>query len=264
MQGLGQREYVVVRPHGPSGPSGSSFSRTVLNVTSKNNAHRTFLLAFAIAAQGCGAEKATRPPFGEELSVAEQVAIEAAFLKVADTLYKVRKTADDSLIADFTLIAARLVRLEGRYGTIAVTLPGAPSPVTMRAIAGTGKDATISSETVSFVLAWEDLNVENFTVKRALIVQEGGFGSTLAAQVRYLDMTGTASAGTYVGGGNLTLSAQSFTAACQGLGSSAGASCRAGKVTAAATATASLNGTGTASDVSWAASPLAGFEVIVN
>jgi hypothetical protein len=263
MQGLGQREYVVVRPRGPSGLAGSFFSRTVLTVTSKNNVHRTLLIALLIAVLGCGAEKPTAPPFGEELSVAEQVAVEAAFVKVADSLYKVRKTADDSLIADFTLVAARLVRLEGRYGTISVTLPGATSPVTMRAIAGTGKDATISSETVSFVLAWQDLDAAAFTMKRALIVQEGGFGSTLAAQVRYFDMAGTPSAGTYIGGGNLTLSAQSFTAPCQGLGSTAGATCRAGKVTAATTATASLNGTGTASDVSFAATPLAGFEVVV-
>lgn len=257
------REYVAVRPCGPSGLAGSSFSRTVLPVTSKNNVRRTLLTALSIALLGCGAEKATKPPFGEELSVAEQVAVEAAFLKVADSLYKVRKTADDSLIADFTQVAARLVRLEGRYGTIQVTLPGATGPVTMRAIAGTGKDATISAETVSFVLAWQDLDVGAFTMKRALIVQEGGFGSTLAAQVRYFDMTGTATAGIYIGGGNLTLSAPSYTSACQGLGSTAGASCKAGKVTTAVTATASLNGTGTASNIDWAATPVAAFEVIV-
>lgn len=223
---------------------------------------RSLLIALSLAVLGCGAESPTKPPFGEELSVAEQVAVEAAFVKVADSLYKVRMTADDSLIADFTLIAARLVRLEGRYGTIQVTLPGATGAVTMRAIAGTGKDATISAETVSFVLAWQDLDVGAFTVKRALIVQEGGFASTLAAQVRYFDMTG-ATSNMYIGGGNLTLSAPSYTSPCQGLGSTAGATCKAGKVTTAATTTASLNGTGTASNIDWAATPVAGFMVVV-
>jgi hypothetical protein len=77
-------------------------------------------------------------------------------------------------------------------------------------------------------------------------------------------MTGTpGTSGTYVGSGTLTLSAKSFTTACEGIGSSPGAICRAGKVTAAATTTASLNGTGTTSDINFSATPIAGFEVIV-
>jgi hypothetical protein len=211
---------------------------------------------------GCGAESPTKPPFGEELSVAEQIAVEAAFLKVVDSL-EAQNTANDSLIADFTTIAARLVRLQGRYGTINVTLPGATGAVTMRAIAGTGSDASISSETVSFLLAWQDLDVAAFTVKRALIIQEGGFSSTAASQVRYFDMPGTGTSGYYTGGGLLTLSAPSFTTACEGIGSSPGAICRAGKVTVAATTTASLDGTGTPSDINFTATPIAGFEVIV-
>lgn len=223
---------------------------------------RPVLIVLSLAALGCGAESPTRPPFGEELSVAEQVAIEAAFLRVVDSL-EARNTANDSLIADFTTIAARLVRLQGRYGTINVTLPGATGAVTMRAIAGTGRDATISSENISFLLAWQDLDVAAFTVKRALIIQEGGFSSTAASQVRYFDMTGTASAGYYPGGGLLTLSAPSFTTACEGIGSQPGAICRAGKVTVAATTSVSLNGTGPATDVNFTATPIAGFEVIV-
>ena len=222
---------------------------------------RSLLIALSLAALGCGAESPTKPPFGEELSVAEQVAVEVAFLRVVDSL-EARNTANDSLIADFTTIAARLVRLQGRYGTISVTLPGTTGPVTMQAIAGTGSDATISSENVSFLLAWEDIDVGAFTVKRALIIQEGGF-STSPSQVRYFDMTGGASAGYYAGSGTLTLTAPSFTSACEGIGSEPGAICRAGKVTAAATTTASLNGTGTATDLSFAATPIAAFEVIV-
>lgn len=231
-------------------------------MTFETNVRRSLLIALSLVVLGCGAESPTKPPFGAELSVAEQVAIEAAFGKLADSLDMVRKTPDDSLIADFTRIAARLVRLEGRYGTIEVMLPGSTSRVTMRAIAGTGKDATISSETLSFAIAWQDLDVGNFTVKRALIVQQGGFASTLASQVRYFDMT-TAMSNLYVGGGLLTLSAPSFTSPCQGLGSTAGASCKAGKVTTALTATAALNGTGTASSVDWTTTPVAGFEVVV-
>jgi len=225
---------------------------------------RSLLILLSLAALGCGAESPTRPPFGEELSVAEQVAVEAALLRVVDTLEKVRQTADDSLMADFTRIAARLVRLQGRYGTINVALPGSATRVTMRAIGGTGSDATISSATISFVLAWQDLDVGAFTVKRALIIQEGGFASTVASQVRYFDMTtGTGPAVIYVGGGLLTLSAPSFTAACEGIGSTPDAICRAGKVTAAAQTDASLNGTGTPSSIDWAAAPIAGFELIV-
>lgn len=223
---------------------------------------RPFLTVLSLAAMGCGAESPTTPPFGEELSVAEQVAVEAAFLRVVDSL-QARNTANDSLIADFTTIAARLVRLQGRYGTINVTLPGATGAVTMRAIAGTGSDATISSETVSFLLAWQDLDVGEFTVTRALIIQEGGFSSTAASQVRYFDMTGTTTSGYYTGGGLLTLSAPSFSHACEGIGSSPGAICRAGKVTVAATTTAALDGAGTAFDINFPATPIAGFEVIV-
>jgi hypothetical protein len=113
------------------------------------------------------------------------------------------------------------------------------------------------------VLAWQDLDVGTFTVKRALIIQQGGFPSTVASQVRYFDMTGTATSGTYVGGGLLTLSNLAFTNACEGLNSSAGATCRAGKVTAAATTNASLNGTGTTSSIDWPATAVAGFKVVV-
>ena len=222
---------------------------------------RSLLIALSLAALGCGAESPTKPPFGEELSVAEQVAVEVAFLKVVDSLEKVVKTADDSLIADFTRIAARLVRLEGRYGTISVTLPGAAAPVTMRAIGGNGSDATISSSTISFLLAWEDLNVSTFTVKRALIIQKGGF-SAGEDRIRYFDMTGGASAGTYIGSGTLTISEPSFTSACEGIGSTPDAICRAGKVTAAATGTAA-RGAEAATAVSFAAAPIAGFELIV-
>ena len=229
--------------------------------TLENTVRRSLLIALSLAVLGCGAESPTKPPFGEELSVAEQVAVEAAFLRVVDTLEKVRKTADDSLIADFTRVAARLVRLQGRYGTLAVTLPGAAAPVTMRAIGGTGSDATISSSTISFVLAWEDLDVGNFTVKRALIIQKGGFSSG-DDRIRYLDMTGGASAGTYVGSGTLTITQPAFTSPCEGLGSTPDAICRAGKITAAATGTAAI-GAGTATAVSFAATPIAGFEIIV-
>ena len=222
------------------------------------NVRRRLLITLAAALIGCGSEDPTRPSFGEQLTVAEQVAVEAAFGKVADSL-EARPTADDSLIADFTRIAARLVRLQGRYGTISVLLPGSATRVEMRAVGFQGSDP--SSE-ANLVLAWEDLDVAAFTMKRALVMQSGGFASTTSAQMRYFDMTGEVTAGQYSGSGVLTFTAPSFTNNCIGLSNTATESCRAGQITAAAQADV-RRGAEPVISVDWAATAIAGFEVIV-
>ena len=224
------------------------------------NVRRRFLITLAAALLGCGSEDPTKPPFGEELTVAEQVAVEAAFGRVADSLDKVRQTPDDSVMADLARIAARLVRLQGRYGTINVQLPGAASAVEMRAVALTSSDASSDAD---ILLAWEELDVASFTVARALVFQRGGFTSTLAAQMRYLDMTGEATAGLYAGGGLLTFTAPRFTNNCTGLQNTAEESCRAGQITVSGQADVRRSDQINTTSVSFSATPIAGFEVKV-
>lgn len=223
------------------------------------NVRRSLLIALAAGILGCGSEDPTMPPFGSELSVAEQVAIQVAFEKVADSL-DLKNTPIDSVIADFTRVAARLVRLEGRYGTINVQLPGATAAVPLRAVAVTSSGAGSEGQTL---LAWENLDVASFTVQRALLIQSGGFAGTTAAQMRYLDMTGTSGTqGYYAGGGTLTLSAASFTNNCTGLDNTDEESCRAGKVTVTGEGNVTKTG-GATSTITVPASTISAFEVIV-
>lgn len=257
MQGLG---HDVAGGHFAHTPSAFSHERQITPIIPRITQNvRRILVLFAAALIGCGSEDPTRPPFGEALTVAEQVAVEAAFGKVADSLDKVFATPNDSIIADFTRIAARLVRLEGLYGTITVNLPGSAAPVQMRAVAGTSSDPASSAR---FVLAWEDLDVATFQVKRALVMQSGGFESTLAAQLRYLDMTGSTPT-FYSGGGILTFTAPSFTANCIGLKNTSSASCRAGKLTAAGQADVVPRSGGTTTSISWDPTVISAFEVIL-
>ena len=225
------------------------------------NVRRRFLITLAAALMGCGSEEPTKPPFGEELTVAEQVAVEVAFGRVADSLDKVRETPDDSLIADFTRIAARLVRLQGRYGTISVLLPGSSERVEMRAV---GLKSNDPSTAANIVIAWQDLDVAAFNVKRALVFQSGGFASTLAAQMRYLDMTGGGTAAIYSGGGLLTFSTMRFTNNCTGRSNTDAATCKAGQIAAAGQADLSREGEATTVSVDWPETIIAGFEVVVN
>jgi hypothetical protein len=224
------------------------------------NVRRRFLITLAAALMGCGSEDPTKPPFGEELTVAEQVAVEVAFGRVADSLDKVRNTPDDSVMADLTRTAARLVRLQGRYGTINVQLPGVAGTTEMKAVAFTGSDAGTSA---NVMLAWEELDVAAFTVKRAIVFQSGGFVSTLAAQMRYLDMSGETTSGLYFGGGLLTFTAPRFTNNCTGLENTDEESCRAGQITVSGQADIRRSDDVNTTAVSFSASQVAGFEVKV-
>ncbi len=218
---------------------------------------RLFLISLAALLAACGSDEPTKPPFGAELTVAEQVAVEAAFGRFANLLDTARRTPDDSVLADFTRIASRLIRLEGRYGVIDVQLPGSATRVPMRAVAVTTSDPISSAK---LVLAWEDLNVGTFQAKRTLVMQSGGFTSTLAAQVRYLDMT-VATPVLYSGGGLLTFTAPSFRNNCAGLSNTATETCRAGKVTAAGQAEVTPLGGGASTTLNWAPTVIAGFEL---
>ena len=227
------------------------------SVTETANVRLRLLIPLAALLVGCGSDEPTRPPFGAELTVAEQVAVEATFGRFANLLDTAVTTPDDSVLADFTRVASRLVRLQGRYDLIAVLLPGSATRVPMRAVAVTSSDPISSAK---LVLAWEDLNVATFQAKRLLVMQSGGFLSFLTAQVRYLDMTG-ATPVLYAGGGKLTFTAPSFTNSCAGLSNTATETCRVGKVTAAGEAQVTPPGGGALTRLNWAPTAISGFEL---
>jgi hypothetical protein len=192
------------------------------------------------------------------MSVAEQVALDVAFGRFADSLDEMN-TPDDSLIADFTRIGARLIRLQGRYGTISVQVPGSAEPVSMRAVAFTLSDPSASAK---LVLAWEGLDAATFAVERALVLQSGGLETFLAPQLRFLDMTGGPTSGLYAGGGSLTFTGMAFTNGCAGQANTSTVTCRAGKVTAAGSGEVSRPNDLVGVTVDWDAAPLAAFELI--
>ncbi len=218
---------------------------------------RRLLIPLAAILAGCGSDEATKPVFGAELTVAEQVAVEAAFGRFANLLDTAETTSDDSVLADFTRVASRLVRLQGRYGLIAVLLPGSATRVEMRAVAVTSSDPASSAK---LVLAWEDLDVATFQAKRLLVMQSGGFSSLLTPQVRYLDMR-VATPVLYSGNGTLTFSAPSFTNSCAGLSNTANETCRVGKVTVAAEAQVTQPGGGPLTPLNWVPTAISGFEL---
>jgi hypothetical protein len=207
------------------------------------------------------------------MSVGDQIAIEAAMNRFADTLEKRGETAQDTLLASLARIMGRLGRLNGREGTLTVTLPGVPSPLEMKAIALYSEDAATvgAAPHLNVIIAWEGLDNGAMTFRRALMVgadgetPEGTFPILAASETdaaRFVDFSLGAPADFYFNvGGTLTVTDHDFPGTCPGLPSSGPLSCRSGSETVGASLTLSRDDGATMPTLSWAAGGIPAYRV---
>lgn len=169
----------------------------------------------------CNIERTVALTVGEDLTVGEQVAIEAAYGKVARVL-KDTPIELDSVLAELGSVAARLVRLQGRASTFEIS--NGATTVTMKGVAVRSDDADLGG-TIEILLAWEGLDVDAFTVDRVLLIQRGAGTPSAFVQVEMPSGTITRGSGTF------NLSDGSFKRACAGF---SGSGCTVGSLTAQA------------------------------
>jgi hypothetical protein len=186
---------------------------------------------------------------GALMTVGEQVVIEAALDRVADTMQVRGRTAQDTLMANFTRIAARLVRLQGRQGEITVASPiaGAAS-IVMKAAAFIGIDASSAgSPNVHLLVAWSGLDDLHGTVQRALVVmaddpqREGTFSvaaTSTTDAARYVDF-GTGGGFYFNVSGTLSVATPQFSGGCAGLPDTQEYTCEVGRQSVGGTVTVS-------------------------
>jgi hypothetical protein len=209
------------------------------------------------------------------MSVGDQIAIESAMGKFADTLEARGRTRQDTLLAGLARVAGRVARLNGREGFLNVTAPGSAAALEMRAVALYSSDATSQDPEaqphLNVIIAWEGLDNGAMTFRRALIVgvdaaaPEGDFSvdaisSTDAA--RFVDFSTATPAHFYFNvAGSLTIAGQDFPGSCVGLPSTGPFSCRSGRETVGAALTMSRDNGQTAPALSWPAAELPTYKV---
>ena len=189
----------------------------------------------------CRASEVTGVLGGELMTVAEQVAIEAALAPWADTIKRRGATGNDTLAANSLLIGARLVRLQGRQGTLSLTLPGiAGSPLTMNAVAVVALSRTSTPPSyVHMLVAWDGLDPVALKVRHVVVVaidggsQSGGTvampPSAIGSAVRFLDLTVVPVAIRSGTSGTITVSGAEFGGSCPGRPDIPAASCEIGR-----------------------------------
>lgn len=199
------------------------------------------ILALAVAS-GCS-DSPTAIKEGTYLTIPEQVAIEYAAGKVADSVAAHGTTQADTVIADFARVLGRLVRLEGRVQDVTVQLPGgvtAPMQAVVMHSSGQFVGAPVEAQ---FALAWQGLDPIAMTVRRAVLLQGSGAASgtyDLAASstsnvARYVDLPPGGSAVVWHNaGGTFSVTGGQFKGDCGGLTSGGGSSCKVGRATVAA------------------------------
>lgn len=198
-------------------------------------------LALTVLA-GCS-DSPTAIKEGTYLTIPEQVAIEYAAGKVADSVAAHGTTQADTVIADFARVLGRLVRLEGRVETVTVQLPGGVSVPMQAAVMHSSGQFVGAPVEAQFALAWEGLDPTSMTVRRALLLQGAGassgtydFSPTSSSNLaRYVDLPPGAQATVWRStGGSLSVSGGQFRGDCGGITSGDG-SCKVGRETVAAT-----------------------------
>jgi len=170
------------------------------------------------------------------MTVAEQVAIPAALAKVAAAL-EARGQAADSNLAGFTRVAAQLLARSGIQGTVLASNSELQATDSMHAVAGLiTQGSGIGALQLHYVLAWSGLDVNAFTVQRALVLLVDGAGQTTGT----FSLAGpsTTVTGRYIEPvapaifdnteGTLVVDSARFDAACTGAPSQAGVTCESG------------------------------------
>jgi hypothetical protein len=227
-------------------------------------------LVAAMVVSSCG-DDPTGIVAGTQMSVGDQVAIEAALVKVADSLRKVGKTAADTALADYTRIAARLLRLHGREGTLSVTAPGSSTALSMRgAISHVSVPASVApggKGHTQILVAWEGLDNVALTIRNALVLAITSTNATgvytlansTGEAVRFVHMSAPFEfySGTT---GTVTIGAASFSGNCPGLVNTSAQSCSVGRETVAGSLTLARLGGG-AGSVTWSDATLPAFEL---
>jgi hypothetical protein len=180
---------------------------------------------------------------GTYLTIPEQVAIEYAAGKLADSVAAHGATQADTVIADFARVLGRLVRLEGRVETVTVQLPTGGSATMQAAVmhsSGTIIGAPVEAQ---FALAWEGLDATSLTVRRAVLLLGAGAASgtyDMAASsasnlARFVDLApGSAAVVWHNVGGSFSVTGGQFQGGCSGIESGDGESCEVGRATVAA------------------------------
>lgn len=208
--------------------------------------HRTALFAstfVAAALVSACSDSPTAIQEGTYLTTAEQVAIEYAAGKVADSVARHGTSQADTVIADFARVLGRLVRLEGRIQTVTVQLPTGGS-VTMQAAvmhsSGQFLGAPIEAQ---FALAWDGLDASAMTVRHALLLQGAGApsgtydmaASSTSNVARFVDLPVGGSATLWHNvAGSFSVTGEQYRGDCSGLSSGDGSSCHVGRATVAA------------------------------
>lgn len=194
-----------------------------------------FLLLAATVVAACGSDTPTGPQVGEMMTVAEQVAIPSALDKVAKALDATGQ-APDSNLAGFTRIAAQLLGRGGVQGTVVVSNSRLQKADTMHAVAGLITQSGVGALQLHYVLAWSGLDVNEFTIQRALVLLVDGSGDTTgtfglsgpsaAATGRYLELNAPAPFANT--DGTLDVADGMFAGDCAGTPNQGGITCETG------------------------------------
>lgn len=227
------------------------------------------LLPAVLLLASCG-DTATGPTAGAVMTVADQVAIEATLDRVADSLKARGATSEDSLLADFVRVGARLVRMQGRAAAVSVSLPSGEA-ATMQAVAVRSVDRTVDPAVEARgVIAWEGLDASAFTVQR-LVVAYGLVGGDGAVAFRAGDPANAARlvdlrSGTvlwYNTAGSLAFAAEGYGDSCPGITNTTDNVCATGRADATLALTLTRDAGATTAPVAWSATTLPAFELVV-
>lgn len=225
--------------------------------------------ALLLALAACSAQS-TAPHFGTQLTVGDQVAIEAALDRMADTVYARSHTPQDSLLAELTRVTARLIAIDGYAGELEVSAGGTTVP--MRAVAVTYGEQ--GAGVAHYIVAWAGLDDTAFTVQHVLLAGAGTAATTMtgtfdlqpASQTnaaRWVDVAGGASDVWFHTGGTLTVSDASFGGGCLGIPNTADATCSTGREMVAGSIPASDDNGTTTKTFEWSATALPAFYLTV-
>jgi hypothetical protein len=208
--------------------------------------HRSALFAstfVAVALTSACSDSPTAIHEGTYLTTAEQVAIEYAAGKVADSIAFHGTSQADTVIADFARVLGRLVRLEGRVQTVTVQLPTGGSVTMQAAVMHSSGQFVGAPIEAQFALAWDGLDASAMTVRHALLLQGAGAASgtyDMAASsasnvTRFVDLpVGGAAKVWHNVAGSFSVTGEEYRGDCSGLTSDGGSSCHVGRATVSA------------------------------
>jgi hypothetical protein len=207
--------------------------------------HRSALFASTIVAVAFASACSDSPTAiheGTYLTTAQQVAIEYAAGKVADSVARYGTTQADTVIADFARVLGRLVRLEGRVQTVTLQLPTGGSATMQAAVMHSSGQFVGASVEAQFALAWDGLDADAMTVRHALLLQGAGAPSgtydmaaaSTSSMARFVDLPPGGSATVWHNvAGSFSVTGEQYQGDCTGITSDAG-TCHVGRATVSA------------------------------